>query len=177
MSKKWLPGKRCPAAPEHYVIPAQAGIQPPFLSCHCESFGGRTKQSVSYPPAPLVGYLFPPLTFCHSRASGNPDSPPPPRLSYLFPPEPPSHHQRLNPKAMPHHPHRHCEERSDVAISIYRTRDSPFEKGGLRGILIGEFKRGEAPLLINSSPSPNKISKAFPDAEFGEGDKGGEVST
>jgi hypothetical protein len=25
------------------------------------------------------------------------------------------------------------------------------------------------------SPSPNRISKVFPDAEFGEGDKGGEV--
>jgi len=36
----------------------------------------------------------------------------------------------------------------------------------------GASKRGEAPLLKNS-PSPNKIFKAFPNAPFGEGDKGG----
>jgi hypothetical protein len=62
-----------------------------------------------------------------------------------------------------------------VAISIYRTRDSPFEKGGLRGIFIRVFKRGAAPLLKITSPSPNKISKVFTVARFGEGDKGGEV--
>ncbi len=68
-------------------------------------------------------------------------------LCYLFPPKPPSRHLWLIPP-------------------VY-TPPSP------RGVACGE---GRQPLLPNNSPSPNKISKAFSNAPFGEGDKGGEVN-
>ena len=39
---------------------------------------------------------------------------------------------------------------------------------------MGRLRGAPAPLLKNS-PSPNKILKAFSNAQFGEGDKGGEA--